>query len=140
MRTRQHARGEEVPLARGEQPRAGEDVDVLIDQPADPHHQVVVDADALLRRARRDEIFDDALGGGGGADRFLLDVRAHLTGHVVARDERERDDGHDRGGNEGEEQLAVEAGADFAQQGTRARRSASDRAEDGREHEHAGRT
>ena len=70
------------------------------------------------------------------AVRAASDVRAHLTGHVVARDEGERDDGHDRGGNEGEKQLAVEAGADFAQQGTRVRRSARDGAEDGREHEH----
>jgi hypothetical protein len=44
-------------------PRTGEDVHVLADQTADPHHQVVVNGNALLRRARRDEILDNTLRG-----------------------------------------------------------------------------
>ena len=60
------------------------------------------------------------MGRGGGADRFLFDVAAHLIGDVVAGDNGERDDGNGRGGDEGEKELAVEAGAHLAQQRTRA--------------------
>ena len=128
---RQQAGREQIALARGEQPRAHEDVHVLIDQPADPDHQVVVDAQALLRGAWRHEVLDHAAGRRRGAHGLLLDVRVHLPGDVVARDQHERHDGHEDRRDEREEQLAVEAGADLAQQRRRRRHSASEPVEQG---------
>ena len=48
---------------------------------------------------------------------FLFDVGAHLIGDVVPRRDRQRRNGDDGGGDEGEQELAVEAGADLAQEG-----------------------
>ena len=112
----QQARGEQVALAGGDQPRAGEDVGVLIDQARHPHHQVVVHAGALQHRAPLHEVLDHARGGRGGALRFGLDVRSHLVGDEVARDDRQQHHRHEHRGDEREEQLAVEAGAHLAQQ------------------------
>ena len=79
----------------------------------------------LLRALDRPEqVLDDALGGGSGAGRFLIDIGPHLGRNVVARHQRKRDDRHHRGRDEGEKQLAIETRADLAQQGTRARRPA----------------
>ena len=119
---RQQPGREEIALARRQQSRADEDVHVLIDQAAHPDHQVVVDAEALLRGARSGEILDDAAGRRCGADGLLLDAGLHLPGDVIARDERQRDDRDEDGGDEGQEQLAVEAGAHLAQE-RRCRRS-----------------
>ena len=79
---RQEPGGKEVPFTRGEQPGAAEDVDVLVNQAADPHHQVVVDPDALLGGARCDEVLDalrrnglfDLLGGDGELTRAVAAI------------------------------------------------------------------
>ena len=115
---RQEARREQIALARGDELGAVEDVDVLVDDLADPHHHVVVDrADALGAAAQqRIGFLDDALRDGRRPRRLGLDVGAQQVGEVGADHEREDQHRDDRRGDEREEQLAVEAGADLAQQ------------------------
>ncbi len=115
---RQEARREQVALARREQPRAVEDVDVLRDDSTQPDHQVVVD-----RRGRgavggfeRADVLDDAAGGGGRACGLHLEVGLHQVRDVGAGDERKGEHRHDGRGDKRDEQLAVEAGAHLAQQ------------------------
>ena len=140
---RQQARREEIELARGDELRAVEDVDVLIDHLADPHHHVVGALDAVSAAIEeRVRLFDDALRHRGGARGFALNVLAQEIGKVGADDERQDEHGNDRGEDERQEQLAVEAGANLAEQGPAdARPLATEPGEDrGRQqHEHEGR-
>ena len=68
------------------------------------------------RRTKAADVLDHAAGGGRRARGLHLDVGLHQRRDVGARDERERQHRHDGRGDEGEEQLAVEAGAHLAQQ------------------------
>ena len=97
-----------------------EHVDVLIDDLADPDHPVVVERAGGLGAAAeaRVEILDDPLGDRRGPGRLGLDVGLQQVREVGADHERQRQDRDDRGEDEREEQLAVEAGADLAQQRT----------------------
>src|SRR5688500_19184663 len=54
-----------------------------------------------------------------GAHRLLFDVGAHLVGHVGACRDPQGSDRDDNGKDEGEEQLAIEACADFPEEGDR---------------------
>ena len=138
---RQQARREEIALARRDQLRAVEDVDVLIDDLADPHHHVVVAALDAVGAAIQERVglFDDALRHRRRARRFALNVLAQQIGEVGADDQRQDQHRDDRGEDERQEQLAVEAGANLAQQGAPdARPLAAEPGEDrGRQqHEH----
>ncbi len=129
--SRKQSGREQIALARREQPCAHEHVHVLIDQPADPDHQVVVDAQALLRGAWSREVLDHAAGRRRGAHGLLFDARLHLPGDVVASDQHERHDGHEDRRDERQEQLAVETGPHLSQQRRRRRHSASEPVEQG---------
>ena len=113
---RQESGGEEIALAGGDQAAGGEEIHVLIDQPADPHHQVVFDRNAVLGGLRHHEILDDTTGGVGRANRLLLDVRPHPIGDVHARHNRQRHNRHKHRRDECDEQLAIEARANLSQQ------------------------
>ena len=73
---RQQARREQVALAGGEQAGAGEDVDVLADDAAQPDQQVVVERRQVGGAARLDagEVLDDAAGRQRRARRLAFDV------------------------------------------------------------------
>ncbi len=115
---RQEPGGEQIALARREQLRAVEDVDVLIDHLADPHHHVVAARRDLFVAATPERVgfLDDALRHGGGARRFRLHRIAQQIREIGTDHEGQRQDRDDGGEHEREEQLAVEAGADLAQQ------------------------
>ena len=114
----QEARREQVALARREQLGAVEDVDVLLDHLADRDQHVVAARRNLLAVAppQRVGLLDDALRHGSRARRFRLHGIPQQVGEVRPDDERERQHRHDRREHEREEQLAVEARADLAQQ------------------------
>ena len=116
---RQEARGEQVAFARGQQPRTGKDVDVLADDAAQPDQQAVVEHRDVGGAAGldADEVLDDAARRRRRAGRLALDVGAQRRRHVGAGDDRQRHHRHDHGGDEGEEQRAIEAGPHLAQQG-----------------------
>ena len=115
---RQEPRGKEVPLARRQQTGAVEHVDVLRDHAAQPDDDVVVDVREGREAANLQaaEILDDATGRRRGPCRLHLDIGEQQRRKVGAGHEGERDDGHDRGGDEGQEQLAIEARPHLAQQ------------------------
>ena len=115
---RQEARREQVALAGGEQLRAVEDVEVLLDHLADRDHHVVAPRRDLLAVAppQRVRLLDDALRHGGRARGFRLHRVAQQVREVRPDDEGERQHRNDGGENEREEQLPVEARADFPQQ------------------------
>ncbi len=120
---RQQVRREEVALAGRLQPRAIEQVDVLIDGPAHEHHELIVDRLQRIRPAllQRGVVFDEPLRDGRRLDRRLFDAGAELIREIGPRRERQHDDRHDRRRDEGDEQLAVEARSDLAQQRAAAR-------------------
>ena len=126
---RQQARREQIALAGRRELGVDVDVDVLVDQLADPHHDVVADSVHRLGAApqQRVRLLDDALRHGRGARRLVLDVGDEQAGEVRADHEGEDEHRDDRRQHEREEQLAVEAGADLAQQ-RRARSAAAPRA------------
>ena len=114
-----------------QQPRADEHVHVLVDEAADPDHQVVVDAKPQLLGARGGEILDDAAGSRCGADGLLLDAGLHLRGDVVARDEHQRHDRDEDSRDESEEQLSIEARPQLSQQRRAAKLATAEHLEDG---------
>ena len=122
---RQQTRREEVAFAGRRQHRAVEDVDVLVDQLADPHHQIVAEGDHAFGARELLGVLDDALRHRRGPRRLALDVGQQQPGEVGTDEEGERQHRHDRGEHEGQEQLAVEAGADFAQQRSAGLRTAA---------------
>ena len=69
-----------------------------------------------VRRETAYRVLDDALGDGGGARRLRLDVALQQIREVGADHQRQREHGNDRGEHERQEQLAVEARPDLAQQ------------------------
>src|SRR4029078_9595224 len=81
-----------------------------------PHHQVVVNRNSLLRRARSDEILDDTLGSRRGADGFLCHIRARLIGDAITRYNGEGNHGDNRRGGKGEEEFSIETCADLSKQ------------------------
>ena len=88
---RQEARREEIALARRDELGAVENVDVLIDDLADPHHHVVVERTDAFGAAAQQRVgfLDDALGDGRRPRRLGLDAVAQQVGEVGADDERE---------------------------------------------------
>ena len=141
---REQPRCEQITLARRHELRAFEDVDVLIDDLADPDHDVVArrreSLGALNERVR---LFDDTLRDGGCARGLEGDVGGQQIGKIPADgdgQDQNRDDGcHD----ERQEQLPVEAGADLAQQRAPEPRARTCQPREHRgpdEHEHVERT
>jgi hypothetical protein len=111
----QEAGREQVPLARRQQPPCREDVHILVDEPADEHQQVVLDA-RRLRPARRHEVLHHPASRRGGAHRLLLDVgagRGRPCSCAWRPPEHHRDEGS---GDERDEELPVEARSHIAQQ------------------------
>ena len=117
---REDTGGEQRALGGGGEPRPAEHVDVLIDDLADPDHPVVVERAGGLGAAAeaRVEILDDSLRDGRGPGRLALDIGLQQVREVGPDHERQGQDRDDGREDEREEQLAVEAGADLAQQRT----------------------
>ena len=112
---RQQAGGEEVALAGGDQPRARVDVDVLLDDLADEDQQIV-GHDGRGGVGGLLELGDHALGDDGGPRRAGLHVGAEPPGGVVADQQGQDQHRNGRDGDEGQEQTAVEADPQLADQ------------------------
>ena len=112
---RQQARGEQVAFAGRDQPRAFEDVDILFDDLAD-EHQEIVGHEGRGRVGRLLQLRDDALGDDGGSGGAGLHVGAELGGGVVANEHGQAEHGNCRYRNEGQKETAVEADAQLADQ------------------------
>ena len=136
---RQHLRGKEIPGAGRLQARPVEQVHVLVDRAAHQHQDLIVDrverrgAPLLQRRV----VLDQALRRGHGTGRGLGRAVEQLRRHVGSDENGEDEYGDDRAGPEGQEQLPVEAGSNFAKERAAARgRSHAERAEQGEAGEH----
>ena len=121
---REQLRREQIARAGRLQPRPVEQIDVLVDGAPDQHHDLIVDrvergGAALLERR---VVLDQTLRRGDRARRRLRGAVEQLRRHVGADEDREDEHRHHRARPEREEQLAVEAGTDLAQQRAAARR------------------
>ena len=94
----EETRGKQVAFARGDQLRALEDVDVLIDELANSKQEVIINARSRIDASDRflssllkpKRLLDDPLGDGRGSGRTCLDLCSELRRKVVTDDERER--------------------------------------------------
>ena len=121
---RQQPRREQVALARRLEARPLEQVHVLVDGAADEHHDLVVDGRQPGRAAllQGGVVLDEPLRDGGRPGGRVLDAGPGLRREVRPHGEREDRDGHHGPRDVREEQLAVEARPELAEQRAAARR------------------